>query len=151
MQTERYDAILRAAERLFGEKGYHVVTIEEIARTAGVSKGLIIYHFASKEQLLEHLLKGEMAALSSRLDAIAQSDEAGRAKIRAAVETYFSVANSRPDLTQIALLDASLGEATRGLIIAFKEENLLRVAGLVEEVLPKENSDPSTADSLLPS
>ena len=50
--TERYYAILQAAETLFGEKGYQRVTIEEIARAAGVAKGLVNYKASDIKKLM---------------------------------------------------------------------------------------------------
>ena len=44
----RRDEILRAATDLFSEKGYHEVTMEEIAEEMGVSKGTIYNYFSSK-------------------------------------------------------------------------------------------------------
>lgn len=44
-------AILAAARAVFGENGYANGTIREIARRAGVTHGLVLRHFESKEQL----------------------------------------------------------------------------------------------------
>jgi AcrR family transcriptional regulator len=35
--------ILRAALKIFGEKGYHYATLSQIASEAGVSRGLICF------------------------------------------------------------------------------------------------------------
>lgn len=44
--------ILDAAARLFGRDGYRGATMHAVAEAAGVSKGLLHYHFNSKEHLL---------------------------------------------------------------------------------------------------
>ncbi|MFF5077013.1 TetR family transcriptional regulator [Actinoplanes sp. NPDC000266] len=44
-------AILTAARAVFAERGYENATIREIARRAGVTHGLVVLHFSSKEQL----------------------------------------------------------------------------------------------------
>ena len=49
--------ILRAAARCIGEVGALRVSLQEIAGTARVSKGLIHYHFADKETLLARLVE----------------------------------------------------------------------------------------------
>ncbi|WP_183055147.1 TetR/AcrR family transcriptional regulator [Microbacterium sp. CGR2] len=41
---------MAAAEQLFVERG-HAATLEQIAAAAGVSKGGLLYHFATKEEL----------------------------------------------------------------------------------------------------
>jgi AcrR family transcriptional regulator len=45
-------AILAAACEVFNERGYARATIREIAHRAGVTHGLVMRHFGSKEQLL---------------------------------------------------------------------------------------------------
>jgi AcrR family transcriptional regulator len=55
------ERIMRAARAVFGQRGYHTATIEEIAEEAGLSNGAIYYNFASKEDLF-------LALLDERLD-----------------------------------------------------------------------------------
>ena len=45
--------IMQAALELFGNNGYHNTTISQIAKEAGVSKGLLYNYFKGKEDLLE--------------------------------------------------------------------------------------------------
>lgn len=49
------DRILDAAERVVGEVGAARITLDVVAQAAGVSKGGLLYHFPSKESLLEAL------------------------------------------------------------------------------------------------
>ncbi len=55
--------ILDAALELFSSHGYEYTSMSQIARVAGISKGLIYNYFESKEQMLhamiENLQKGE--------------------------------------------------------------------------------------------
>lgn len=44
-------AILDAARAVFSEMGYAKATIREIARRAGVTHGLVVLHYSTKEQL----------------------------------------------------------------------------------------------------
>jgi AcrR family transcriptional regulator len=52
--------ILRAARKVFGRRGYHGATIEEIADEAGLSNGAIYYNFDSKGDLFLALLEDRM-------------------------------------------------------------------------------------------
>lgn len=65
-QTRRQ--LLDAAGRLIGERGLGA-SLEEIARTAGVSKGGLKYHFASKEELLKALAQDHALAFRAEVDA----------------------------------------------------------------------------------
>jgi Bacterial regulatory proteins, tetR family/Tetracyclin repressor-like, C-terminal domain len=56
------EAILTAAREVFTERGYARATIREIARRAGVTHGLVMRHFGTKEKLLVAALPGPRAA-----------------------------------------------------------------------------------------
>ena len=49
---ERMQQLLAAAATCFARRGFHRTTMDEIAREAGVSAGLIYRHFAGKEDLI---------------------------------------------------------------------------------------------------
>ncbi|WP_461866054.1 TetR/AcrR family transcriptional regulator [Thermococcus sp.] len=48
--------IIKAAFKLFSERSYHKVSMEEIARNAGISKGGLFHHFPSKYELAKEAL-----------------------------------------------------------------------------------------------
>ncbi|MEX1659180.1 ScbR family autoregulator-binding transcription factor [Streptomyces pseudovenezuelae] len=48
--------ILTAAAKVFEERGYRAATISEILSAAGVTKGALYFHFASKEDLAEGVI-----------------------------------------------------------------------------------------------
>jgi TetR/AcrR family transcriptional regulator, fatty acid metabolism regulator protein len=50
--SDRRVDLIRAAYRLFGEKGVHRISLDEIAAAAGLSKGLVLYYFKTKENLV---------------------------------------------------------------------------------------------------
>lgn len=49
-------AILDAAERVIRRQGMAATTLEDVAAEAGISKGGLFYHFASKKEMLSQLL-----------------------------------------------------------------------------------------------
>ncbi len=51
LRNDRQQAILHAAERLFAERGFHAVTIRQIADAASVPLALVGYYFGHKEGL----------------------------------------------------------------------------------------------------
>jgi AcrR family transcriptional regulator len=58
--------ILDAAARLFGTEGYQRASMSAVARAAGVSKGLLHYHFRSKEHLLIEAQQATFRAIHDR-------------------------------------------------------------------------------------
>jgi AcrR family transcriptional regulator len=54
---ERRRDILEAALRLFGERGFHETTVQDIATAAGVATGSVYIHFPSKDHLIVALHK----------------------------------------------------------------------------------------------
>ena len=56
MKAERRVQLVRAASRLFAERGFRAVSMEDLAAEAGVSGPAVYRHFASKEALLADLL-----------------------------------------------------------------------------------------------
>jgi AcrR family transcriptional regulator len=131
--TERYSAILQTAEKLFGEKGYRGVSIDEIAKAAGVSKGLVFYHFTSKKALVEHILRDAMTTVLTRWDAIARSDKSARAKLGAAVEACFDIFQSRPYLLRIAFFEAIFEDDMKDVLARISEETVVRIDKLVKD------------------
>lgn len=51
----RRDQILRAAVKIFGERGYSSATISDIANEAGVAHGTVYLYFRSKAEILQSL------------------------------------------------------------------------------------------------
>jgi AcrR family transcriptional regulator len=62
--------ILQAANRVIQRHGVAGLTLEAVAREAGVSKGGIFYHFPSKDALIE----GMMASLCQSFDRALQQE-----------------------------------------------------------------------------
>jgi TetR/AcrR family fatty acid metabolism transcriptional regulator len=150
ISTEKYDAIVQVAQRLFGEKGYQSVSLEEIARTAGVSKGLVNYHFGSKEDLLISVISGNKDILTGELDGIARSNETARHKMQAAMQAYLEAASSGLAIAQmafIAFFEVAYTEKVRGILSTALDENLLKFVALVDEGIAKGELRP--VDSVL--
>lgn len=49
--------IMRAATKLFSEKGFHATSIQEIADSLGIAKGSVYSYFPSKDELLFSIYK----------------------------------------------------------------------------------------------
>jgi AcrR family transcriptional regulator len=72
----RADRILDAAEELMVAWGHRKVTIEDVARRAGIGKGTVYLHFATKEALLlTVVMRAQLGMLRQILDSMRASPE----------------------------------------------------------------------------
>lgn len=83
-------ALLAAAGRLAVDHGLQAVTIQAVADAAGVTKGGLLHHFASKEALLFALFQDYVDQMAADLDRLMAADTDGygrftRAYIRSAL------------------------------------------------------------------
>lgn len=74
-------AILDAALTAFGEKGYAESSMDEVAKAAGVSKGLAYYHFGGKEKLATAALDGALGGFLDEIRKARESSENARQAI----------------------------------------------------------------------
>jgi AcrR family transcriptional regulator len=68
--SDSRDLILDAAEALIGKEGVKKLTIENVAAAAGLSRGGVLYHFASKEALIQ----GMLDRMNRRFEAIIEDE-----------------------------------------------------------------------------
>jgi len=87
---ERERAILETAERLLAQRPFHEISIDELARGAGISRPTFYFYFPSKEAVLLTLLDRVIGEAHRRRDAaiveFADDPEAG---LREVIEAFF--------------------------------------------------------------
>jgi AcrR family transcriptional regulator len=84
-----------AALSLFARKGLSV-TIDEIAKTAGLSKGLIYSHYPSKEALITELMRQAVVISGNTIKEIADGDGSAAAKIKQITAMMCEMLTSSP-------------------------------------------------------
>jgi AcrR family transcriptional regulator len=107
-QAERREktrtAIVKAARRIFGDRGFGAGTIDDIAASARVAKGAVYHHFSTKEALFEAVFELVSLELVSELDRISRAEKDPLAAMAAGTQAYFA-ACSRGATGQIILRD----------------------------------------------
>jgi AcrR family transcriptional regulator len=98
-------ALMAAARTLFAERGYARVGTEEIVRAAGVTRGALYHHFATKAELLEAVYVEIEGELTEKIVAGALSGKDPLAALRAGAEMFLDSC-LEPEVQQIVLLDA---------------------------------------------
>lgn len=102
----RRDQILNAARKAFTTSGYDGTAVGDIAKTLGISKAAITYHFPAKADLISALLDPILAQLSEILDA--HPEPAWPTEVRQLLHDYFSALIESNDLACWADTDPAL-------------------------------------------
>ncbi len=100
-------AILRAAARVFAEKGYHKSRIADVAREASVAYGLVYHYFASKEALLEAIFEESWHLFSSGIEALVDQPAPFREKVEAIVRTALEAYRVHPHAVRVMVLEVA--------------------------------------------
>jgi AcrR family transcriptional regulator len=98
------EAILKAGRRLFGEQGFAVTTMDDIAEAAGVAKGAVYHHFATKEAVFEAVFEQVSLDLVQEIDRAARAERDVLAAMVAGTQHYFAACAKGP-ACQIILRD----------------------------------------------
>jgi AcrR family transcriptional regulator len=100
-------ALISAARKLFGSRGYAAVGTEEIVRAAGVTRGALYHHFGGKRDLLEAVYEQIEGELTERITAVVlgRSASSPLEAMRAGSEMFLE-ACLEPEVQRIVLLDA---------------------------------------------
>jgi AcrR family transcriptional regulator len=138
LKSDRRLQLLSAAERLFAERGFLAVRLEDIGAAAGVSGPAIYRHFPNKESLLVELLVG----ISTRLLAGAREASARSADAAAAlddlIDFHLDFALGEPDLIRIQDRDlAHLPDAAEKQVRKAQRQYVEVWVGVLRELNPK--------------
>jgi AcrR family transcriptional regulator len=93
-QSERREAtraaIVKAAKRLFGERGFAGTTMDHVATAAHVAKGAVYHHFKTKEALFEAVFDQVSEDLVAEVERAARSENDALAAMAAGTQAYFA-------------------------------------------------------------
>jgi AcrR family transcriptional regulator len=93
--------LLDAAEKEFGEKGYHAASVSSITSRADVGQGTFYLYFRSKEEVFTTLVR-EIGHALRRHTALAMNKVSPRLKAeRAGLQAFFEFAHQHPGLYRI--------------------------------------------------
>jgi TetR/AcrR family fatty acid metabolism transcriptional regulator len=88
-RQEREALILQAAEDVLSEKGYHEMSIDEIAARVGIAKGTVYLHFGSKDELVLALIERDLQRVLDMVESNAAQATTPRGKLEAIFETIY--------------------------------------------------------------
>jgi AcrR family transcriptional regulator len=95
-KERRRAEILDAAEALYAKEGWDLVTVDQVARGARLSRALVYVYFKDKEDILFAIGERAMCLLRDRFIAAAAGQKLGMEKIEAIGRAYMSYAFEFP-------------------------------------------------------
>lgn len=102
------DRILDAAERLVVQTGASHLTLDGVAQSAGVSKGGLLYHFPTKEALLEGMIERHFEAVDRRVAELHSTNDSRAANpLLAMLTALFETVGPEKRAVGAALIAAS--------------------------------------------
>ncbi len=125
---ERREQLLQVARKVFARGGYQTVTMDDVARQAGVTKPILYDHFPSKRDLYQGLLEADLAALEDRIDTAIETSSGNRERIRGSFQAYFDFVDEEGEGFRLLMKEAvGAEEEFRDLVGRFRERVLARV------------------------
>ncbi|MBT8118445.1 MAG: TetR/AcrR family transcriptional regulator [Gammaproteobacteria bacterium] len=100
---ERRETIISAAQGLFASKGYHGVSIDEIARAVHVSPAILYRHFDSKQTLYAAVLEKFAGQRQSYVDTIVNHGTRFEDALAGMTQVYIENIAKNPDILKIEL------------------------------------------------
>lgn len=100
------DRLLVAALRAFAERGYEATSLDDISAECDVRKQTLLYHFSSKEGLLDAVIDHTVDELAVIVrDGLVGATD----RHRAVVDALFRVGTKRPELLELVREAVRLG------------------------------------------
>lgn len=129
---ERRAQLLEVARRVFGSSGFHAVSMETVAKEAGVTKPILYDHFPSKKDLYLALIDADLAVLHDEVRKALESPLGNRERIRESFQAYFDFVDEHAEGFRL-LMQETVGAQRefRERVADVRDQILAEVAGLI--------------------
>nr|WP_042197192.1 TetR family transcriptional regulator [Kibdelosporangium sp. MJ126-NF4]CEL22802.1 Transcriptional regulator, TetR family [Kibdelosporangium sp. MJ126-NF4]CTQ89943.1 Transcriptional regulator, TetR family [Kibdelosporangium sp. MJ126-NF4] len=112
IEEARRGQIIDAAIETIAEHGYTKASFARIAKRAGISAGLISYHFANREELINQVMVTVYQSMDADLTARLEDSPSHAEALRRLIEGFVHYCAAHPkDLIAISRIAASATEA----------------------------------------
>ena len=103
MRGKTRRVILENALKLFATKGYHGTSINDIAKAAGISKGLAYNYFDSKQELMEALFE-QMLSIGKEFEEILESSLDSYEKLQVLINFSFKYIEENEEFWRLYIM-----------------------------------------------
>ena len=101
-------SILTAAEALFLNQHYADVTMDDIAESAGVTKGALYHHFANKEALYAAMMLADLKAKQALFNSAVNSPGTCQERLRRFTQIFLDLPREKRDLIKLVRRDINI-------------------------------------------
>jgi AcrR family transcriptional regulator len=133
-ETARRAQIVTAAIDTIAELGYGQASLARIAETAGTSKGVIIYHFGGKDELIRELVTELVARGVAYMGPRIDAEPTGAGKLRALIESNLAFMRDNRNhvvaIVEIAL-NARAADGSRLYDFSIQDAGVAALEGLL--------------------
>ena len=134
------EKILNTATQLFIQKGSEKTSMQDIAQTAGISKGAIYHHFKSKDEIVLAVMSSRQELMEEEMKQWLKATEnlTGREQLQTILKSNLESQTARAT-------DGIVGEYEQdaGFILTMMRDNLRIGAPLVSDIIKKGMADGS--------
>lgn len=106
-KKDKEAAIFEAACKVIREKGFHQARIDDIARKAGISYGLVYHYYRSKSELFDAISTEWWNGVFAVVDRFEEERGSFREKLAAIVNYFLNQFETRPDMVHIFVTEIS--------------------------------------------
>ncbi len=136
-KADRHAAILQEAARLFAERGFSGVSLEELGAAVGVSGPAVYRHFANKQALLGAILVGVSERLLSGGRQVIAGHDSPPQRLAGLIRFHVDFALTDADVIRVQDRDlASLSADDRSTVRRLQREYLELWMGVLAEMHP---------------
>ena len=132
-KEEARTRIVKAANQVFGEKGYRQATMDDVARKLGVSKGALYLYFASKEELFAEICRSEPLAFKEILYSSFTEDKQPLESAGIFFDNMLKRYGSESGLTFEIFSEASHNQALRKILKKTQDDYAKTLLNYLEE------------------
>jgi|GEM_PF-2041499 len=124
-KTTTKEEIVKKAAKLFAQRGYFGISMQDIAQKLKVSKAALYYHFPSKEKLYQSVLETTFLDLWYDLKKAFVKGATPWDKLFSSIEAYLLFSLNRPEINLFFQQESSSQDReTQALINKFKQDLL---------------------------
>jgi len=136
MRNKTRRAIMDAGLKLFAQKGYHGTSVADIAKEAGISKGLAYNYFKSKSELAEAILF-QVADILNYYFELFKEEKDSKKLLKAMISLTFKHLRENEEFWRLYIsfaLQLEVSEQMKELFFKVEEEFIAELARLLRKL-----------------